>query len=365
MNSNNANKCEVSSLSPAVASSVSSPSSSLPLTTSSVSLKPSSSFLRVKPGNFSRLLYTNPVCLLTSAAPTSQFTQETIPTDTYTTNSTQAAPTLVYDVSSIHPASLAPNTSSRTDSLPPNIAAPSSGLSLSSSTSASASESACSSSSVPSPSPSPSQSPSPSRNVMTISWLTATSNHGEFMMSMHSGRYSATFVHQQGDRFVLNVPVKGMEELVKRIGGCSGRDEEHNGKEKMEVLGMTVCRPGNKPIESSHSSSLPSVVSSSKSKHRSPAVIAEEEADLDDAQYNLFAVPGCAAHLVCEVQTAHLSSSSVNPLVRAHNILFCRVTRAYVDRDYWLNGNNFIPLHSNIPPYLTFLGSGNFAYVTR
>lgn len=38
---------------------------------------------------------------------------------------------------------------------------------------------------------------------------------------------------------VVSVPVKGMEDLVLAVGGCSGRDLD-----KVEALGIQLCRPG-------------------------------------------------------------------------------------------------------------------------
>ena len=99
-------------------------------------------------------------------------------------------------------------------------------------------------------------------------------------------------------------------------------------------------------------------------KARPAAVVEEEAADAEDDAFDLLAVPGCAAHLVCEVHSCCMGSEPT-PRVQAHNVLFCRVTRAYVDRAYWLNGHNFIPVAAHTPPYLTFLGSGNFGHVVN
>jgi flavin reductase (DIM6/NTAB) family NADH-FMN oxidoreductase RutF len=218
---------------------------------------------------------------------------------------------------------------------------------------------------------------------MTISWLTATSNHGEFVCSMNAGRYSATMLNAQqrqqqpnqtgsvassspppppiGSRFVLSVPVAGMEALVKAVGGCSGADADANGADKFQRLGITPCRPGNKAIQVSASAEAPHPHGP---KARPAAVVEEEAADAEDAALDLLAVPGCAAHLVCEVRSTCMGNEA-EPRVQAHNVLFCRVTRAYVDRAYWLNGHNFIPVAAHTPPYLTFLGSGNFGHVVN
>lgn len=359
---------------------------------SSSSYPPPSAFLRVKAGNFSRLLYTNPVCLLTSQAQTDGRTnnnnetqtstqtntekgEETTPTATATTtpaasdsspipSTVDATAECTADAASVEADT--PTPTGAIDSAP-NIAVPES---TPSSSSSSADVAAGVSASGVTPSTASAPPATPVRNVMTISWLTATSNHGEVMLSMNAGRYTAGFVCRPGDKFVLNVPVKGMEELVKRIGGCSGREFGHTNQnadgmptlehavDKFAALGIPTCRPGNKPI-----GTAPPSAATTKKPHTA-AAIAESEADAEDDAFSLIAIPTCAAHLVLTVESVHLASSPA-PLVRAHNILFCRVTRAYVHSDYWENGNNFIATKPSVPPYLTFLGSGNFAYVTK
>lgn len=78
----------------------------------------------------------------------------------------------------------------------------------------------------------------PTRNVMTITWLTPTSNNGEFILSMNKRRYSTELI-LQAQRFVLNIPVAGFEEKILEIGGCSGRDGD-----KFNKLNLQICKPG-------------------------------------------------------------------------------------------------------------------------
>jgi ectoine hydroxylase-related dioxygenase (phytanoyl-CoA dioxygenase family) len=82
------------------------------------------------------------------------------------------------------------------------------------------------------------------RNVMTITWLTPTSNNREFVCSMNENRFSKELVLNAG-RFVLNIPVAGFEKTILSIGGCSGRDCN-----KFEKFGLEICRPGWRPFES-------------------------------------------------------------------------------------------------------------------
>lgn len=229
---------------------------------------------------------------------------------------------------------------------------------------------------------------------MTISWLTATSNHGELVLSMNASRYTAQLVAAPGAVFVLNVPVAGMEAMVRAVGGCSGADgpaeltplqpapaaaHSHAATslqpselvslppassstpvpDKFQRLGLPLCRPGNKPLEGPPAQPAGSAHSA---KQRQASQLGEAEADAEDRALDLLALPNCVAHLVCEVSSL-LPAAAPEPCVRAHNVLFCRVRRAYVLRDYWRDGCNFIPVRAGLPPYLTFLGSGNFGHV--
>ena len=98
------------------------------------------SVLQLNKNQFSRLLYTNPVCLLTSVVASSA-------------------------------AASSPSDAKRGSS--------------------SASDSSAASAD---PDSGDKRKQSPSRNVMTITWLTATSNHGELVCSMNASRYSAELV---------------------------------------------------------------------------------------------------------------------------------------------------------------------------
>jgi len=150
-------------------------------------------------------------------------------------------------------------------------------------------------------------------NVMTISWLTATTNvAGGFVMSMNCSRHTAKLVEATG-RFVLNVPVRGMEETVRRIGRSSGSDTDLSDvpsaldekqpdepgterkwegpawRSKMERVGVRVCRPGWEPLPAEYylpSSVLASVAATATDAPMMTAearVATERDADSADA----------------------------------------------------------------------------------
>lgn len=73
-------------------------------------------------------------------------------------------------------------------------------------------------------------------NVMTIGWGLIGPLWGKpfFMMAVRPSRYTYKFVEEIGD-FTVNVPKRGMEEIVEYCGSVSGR--EHN---KFEERRLTV-----------------------------------------------------------------------------------------------------------------------------
>ena len=65
-------------------------------------------------------------------------------------------------------------------------------------------------------------------NFMTVSWLTATDNRGGVFLSLNSKRHSVLNIRRDG-AFTLSVATRGMEELLLRVGSCSGRDFARGG----------------------------------------------------------------------------------------------------------------------------------------
>ncbi|KAJ3210033.1 hypothetical protein HDU67_005716 [Dinochytrium kinnereticum] len=193
------------------------------------------------------------------------------------------------------------------------------------------------------------------QNVMTISWLTALDNMGHFMCSMKMTRHTYSLL-KLTNTFTLNIPVAGMEDLILKIGGSSGKDhdkvqdlwkdgwrsrfKERTTEEEPGERFFTLCNPGWTPLSESDTMT----------------------------QDNALAVWECAAHLVCRVEEV---------LERhGHGILFCVIERGFVRESYW-DGRNFSPkpMPSTVnpehassppipPPYLSFLGSKRFASIS-
>ena len=66
-------------------------------------------------------------------------------------------------------------------------------------------------------------------------------------------------------------------------------------------------------------------------------------------------IDGCVAYLAARV----ISTTTHD----GHHLLVCQCVEACVRRDYW-SGKTFAPQVPGLPPYMTFLGSKEFAYTT-
>jgi len=59
------------------------------------------------------------------------------------------------------------------------------------------------------------------QNVMVLSWLTPTNNHGAFMCSINQRRCSASRIVET-QQFCLSVPTRDLQQLVLQVGSVSG-----------------------------------------------------------------------------------------------------------------------------------------------
>jgi hypothetical protein len=244
---------------------------------------------------------------------------------------------------------------------------------------------------------------------MTISWLTPTTNlQGGFFMSMNADRHSAQLLKRTG-RFVLSVPVRGMEATVRAVGGCSGKDNASIDDTKFRRLGLSTCRPGWRAgVDYGASEPAPSVPADAEVPAEDPkrkggkggkggaaarqpspmAAVSARAAAISDLHGDI-AVAGCVAHLVCTVAcvlpemgaggglgeeaigTYASRHSATNQLrsggpnmgagTSGHLSVFCSVEAAWVRSKYWANAQ-FAPRSREVPPYLTFFGGGKFGY---
>lgn len=157
---------------------------------------------------------------------------------------------------------------------------------------------------------------------------------------------------------VLNVPVRGMEDLVLAIGGCSGANVD-----KFATLEIPTCALDGSattlmdPVSRQADADAEAQTSSAPAHPKKPKLSRQELARqaIADAAAKCVAVQGCAAHVLCRVETAQTDDG--------HWTLRCSQLAAWCQADYW-DGKNFVPKTPTAPPFLSFLGSKVFAYVT-
>ena len=234
--------------------------------------------------------------------------------------------------------------------------------------------------------------------------------------------------------FSLSVPVKGMEELVVNVGGCSGAEVDKLDGESLpdlkpfyvfaEARERAVAaaqerrrakaqRKGKKG-GTSHGSGFGTSGSSgggadgggpSNSMQRRldepPARPPPAASPLELAADQLLGFRGCAAFIAAEVVSTSIlppavgtkrkanggaaastaaaaaaaaaagsgeaeaekagHAASGQPGTGGHHLIVCKMVSAVVRKDYW-SGKTFAPQSPDLPPYLSFLGSKEFAY---
>ncbi|KAG2373123.1 hypothetical protein C9374_012855 [Naegleria lovaniensis] len=174
------------------------------------------------------------------------------------------------------------------------------------------------------------------RNIMTITWLTPVDNSGHFVCSMNTGRHSASLV-LPSMKFALSVPTTALADTVLAIGGCSGSSID-----KFEKF--VNCLDDVKHEQTHHSPRKPlSLVTHHVEKHGSFYCFSE-----------------CCAHLCCVIEK-ELERTCPN-----HHLFYCRVVAGFVKQGYWQDGKMFVSNNEAIcPPYLTFVGSQQFAKISN
>eukprot|EP00581_Thalassiosira_minuscula_P002173 CAMPEP_0183743036 /NCGR_PEP_ID=MMETSP0737-20130205/65010_1 /TAXON_ID=385413 /ORGANISM="Thalassiosira miniscula, Strain CCMP1093" /LENGTH=611 /DNA_ID=CAMNT_0025978639 /DNA_START=289 /DNA_END=2124 /DNA_ORIENTATION=+ len=228
------------------------------------------------------------------------------------------------------------------------------------------------------------------RNVMALSWVTPTNNHGRFMFSMNKSRYTMNALcpnkssneknnnndgggsssgsgnsYQTNIEFTLSIPIRGMEQLTREVGSASG------------TFGSKF-----------HSSSSPSITGKTSNGVSGliPVPLGGGK-PLHDNSRKQFAIQGTVAHLKCRTYTvlgttpvprpgetmtqSKESKNDTNAVEEAaviddeHVLVMAEVLEAWVHPSYWDDAKlQFRPMSISVPPYLTFFGSWKFGYVT-
>mmetsp|Transcript_6207 Transcript_6207/g.7860 ORF Transcript_6207/g.7860 Transcript_6207/m.7860 type:complete len:345 (-) Transcript_6207:67-1101(-) len=261
----------------------------------------------------------------------------------------------------------------------------------------------------------------PKRNVMVISWLTPTNNEGKFMMSINKRRHTASILLRRPNiEFVLCVPVAGMEEMILNVGKTSGR--WGTSKFSSDHHHSHVCSSPTRSIEGSTCSINSSVDTnvtnnvgdekdnesefdskSIKKRYKqirfANGIVGLEAVKIgtsnnviqNESNDSNFAIKGTVAHMKCrvygvpilpdqeEVDKANKASTN-NAIDDDHILIVAEIYEAHVHSNYWdRKKQRFVPREAIAatdknndgtddstkasPPYLTFFGTQSFGYV--
>ena len=178
-------------------------------------------------------------------------------------------------------------------------------------------------------------------NVMTISWLSALNNTGMCTISMNARRFTASLpCAQPGGVFTLSVPVRGMEQLLKAIGACTGREID-----KLKTFGVELCAPGWGTADVDSPSERPAKRTRSKKELKRIACAA--------ACASTRGCADCVAHMICRTHTVQE--------IDGHRLIVCQIEFGFVRSEWWRDGKLLCPTRADLPGTLTFFGSGEFS----
>lgn len=178
------------------------------------------------------------------------------------------------------------------------------------------------------------------------------------MCSMNRSRYSASVLLSDVSEFVLSVPVKGMETLVRNAGAISGKwgskfPQDHVGQEIPKELQYNDNKSSKRKekIKRRRRMSVMGIPGLE-------AVPFGSQAPSLRLPTQAFAIRGTIAHMKCTIYNL------MEDVIDAdHLLILARVTAAHVHPSFWDSSKNGFRPASNALPYLTFLGSQEFGYV--
>mmetsp|Transcript_16485 Transcript_16485/g.26446 ORF Transcript_16485/g.26446 Transcript_16485/m.26446 type:complete len:433 (+) Transcript_16485:3-1301(+) len=197
-----------------------------------------------------------------------------------------------------------------------------------------------------------------SRNVMVLSWLTPTNNEGAFICALHKRRFSADCLAARG-HFALNIPVQGMEALVLKVGDVTGKISDKfkliDGLKFVE-LGTFTEKTDKKRRQSGEANAK-----KAKSSAAANSFAALEEESAGALQERALAgdeagISGCVAQLECRVVKMTDADDG------KHHLVSAQIMRAWVHPNYW-NEKHFIPNNAKLPALMSFIGASRFAYI--
>jgi hypothetical protein len=241
-------------------------------------------------------------------------------------------------------------------------------------------------------------------NAMVLSWLTPTNNSGRFMFSINKSRYSASLLappmtdattstqrYRTGVEFTLSVPTRGMEQVILDTGSISGR---FGSKFALERVADSRNHSNNNEVNDTFS--VDSISNRKRKKQKMQQLSATgvpgltpipycSATDQMSPQTSLFVIDGTVAFMKCRTygingstmpgenqaeSDARLHTGNEDDVTQQaiidhdHLLVMAEVVDAHVHRLYWDDKKLlFRPVTEDVPPYLTFLGSQTFGYM--
>lgn len=211
-------------------------------------------------------------------------------------------------------------------------------------------------------------------NAMCVTWLMPVDNNGSFMMSLNNLRHTVSnLLEGYGDGFfTLSPSVAGMENLLLRLGSCSGRqpapDDDRKqkslGPDKIATCGLMLMIPGTTSLQGSDGQATIEADNACQGGQQTKRRKKDGGAGDDRAATRVPAVAGAPAHLVCKVVSvlaaarapdqpyqATMQAAAASPALAmpppgvttdiGHTLFLCKIVSGWVEPGYWHEGKLF------------------------
>lgn len=196
-------------------------------------------------------------------------------------------------------------------------------------------------------------------NAMVISWLTCIDNNGLFLMSVNQSRHTTANL-MRCPRFTLSVAVEGMEPLLLRIA------EKREGGGILHKHLTSGIGGGTAIVRTADHESQPRNIGKCAERGIPMVPTAWQHEHLIWPH----AVSASPTHIACQVvqllapAAMPVSSRTGKGSTLGHNIFLCRIQHACIAPLYWDAKTYALPKGSAAwPRILTFLGSGRFGAI--
>ena len=195
-------------------------------------------------------------------------------------------------------------------------------------------------------------------NLMTCSWLTPIDNMGRFFLSIKKTRYTAKNLLERAINeriFGINVCTDSLQDLVLKIGSCSGS----SGIDKIKAYNIPICNFGWNLIDKGNINKILNVKQNLLQKDYSECNTKEQRKKIGWLGFHtLKFLQNSPVHLICRVTFVANSENVKHAHIEedtAHYKLFCEILYACTDGKVF--NSNIYNKNANL---LTFFGSKTF-----